>query len=229
MLALLWLTPALPLLGFVILFATAGRLPASAVAAVGVGSVGLSAVIALIITASFLTTPPEGDFYRQVLWRWIAIGSFNPEVAFRLDPLSLVMMLVITFVGFLIHLYSSEFMAGDEGYSRFFASMNLFVAAMLILVLADDLLLLYAGWEGVGLCSYLLIGFWFNKPAAAAAARKAFLVTRIGDVGLMLGILLLWYSFGYHLTYDALFQEVRDRQAAGTLDGTTITAACLLL
>ncbi len=226
MLALLWLTPALPLLGFVILFATAGRLPASAVAAVGVGSVGLSAVIALIITASFLTTPPEGDFYRQVLWRWIAIGSFNPEVAFRLDPLSLVMMLVITFVGFLIHLYSSEFMAGDEGYSRFFASMNLFVAAMLILVLADDLLLLYAGWEGVGLCSYLLIGFWYRDPANGAAARKAFIVTRIGDTDMVVGLILLFTRLGT-LAIPELMERAPQAWPAGS--ATATAAAALLL
>src|SRR5579884_1419371 len=226
MLALLWLTPALPLLGFVILFATAGRLPASAVAAVGVGSVGLSAVIALIITASFLTTPPEGDFYRQVLWRWIAIGSFNPEVAFRLDPLSLVMMLVITFVGFLIHLYSSEFMAGDEGYSRFFASMNLFVAAMLILVLADDLLLLYAGWEGVGLCSYLLIGFWYRDPANGAAARKAFIVTRIGDTAMVVALFLLFTHLGTLQIQDLMRAASQNWMAGSVLP---VTAAFLLL
>src|SRR5579885_1475261 len=225
MLALLWLTPALPLLGFVILFATAGRLPASAVAAVGVGSVGLSAVIALIITASFLTTPPEGDFYRQVLWRWIAIGSFNPEVAFRLDPLSLVMILVIAFVGFLIHLYSSEFMGGDEGYSRFFAYMNLFVAAMLVLVLADNLLLLYLGWEGVGLCSYLLIGFWYRDPANGRAGQKAFIVTRAGDVAMAIGLFLLFHSLGT-LRIPELLARASAEWAAGS--PLAIAAAALL-
>ena len=106
-------------------------------------------------------------------------------------PLSLVMIFVITFVGFLIHLYSAEFMQDDEGYSRFFAYMNLFVGSMLTLVLADNLLLLYLGWEGVGLCSYLLIGFWYKDPANGAAARKAFIVTRIGDTVMAIGLFLL--------------------------------------
>jgi NADH-quinone oxidoreductase subunit L len=114
-----------------------------------------------------------------------------------LDALSLVMMLVVTVVGFLIHLYSARYMAGEEeGYSRFFASMNLFMAAMLTLVLADNLLLLYLGWEGVGLCSYLLIGFWYRDPANGLAARKAFVVTRVGDAAMTIGIILLFTSLG---------------------------------
>src|SRR6202012_5453694 len=110
--------------------------------------------------------------------------------------LSLVMMLVITGVGFFIHLFSTEFMEGEEGYARFFAYLNLFVAAMLLLVLCDNLLSLYAGWEGVGLCSYLLIGFWWREPANGLAARKAFIVTRIGDTAFMIGLLLLATRFG---------------------------------
>jgi NADH-quinone oxidoreductase subunit L len=151
------------------------------------------------------------------------------EIALRADPLSASMLAMITFVGTLIAIFAVGYMHGEGGYPRFFAAVALFIFSMTTLVLADNLILLYAGWEGVGLCSYLLIGFWFSKPAAAAAARKAFLVTRIGDVGLMLGILLLWYSFGYHLDYDGLFAAVRKQQAAGTLDTSTLTIACLLL
>ena len=114
---------------------------------------------------------------------------------FYLDALSLVMMLVVTFVGFLIHLYSAEFMIEDEGYSRFFAYMNLFVASMLTLLLADNLLLLYLGWEGVGLCSYLLIGFWYGDPANGAAARKAFIVTRVGDTAMLIGLVSAFHEF----------------------------------
>jgi NADH-quinone oxidoreductase subunit L len=148
---------------------------------------------------------------------------------FRVDPLSAAMLAMITFVSSLIVIFAVGYMHGDGGYPRFFAAVSLFIFSMTLLVLADNLILLYAGWEGVGLCSYLLIGFWFNKPSAAAAARKAFLVTRIGDVGLMLGILLLWYSFGFHLDYDSLFATVQRQHANGTLDTTTITTACLLL
>ena len=111
--------------------------------------------------------------YTQTLWTWIDVGSFRPQIAFYLDALSLVMMLVVTFVSFLIHLYSAEFMRTDEGYSRFFAYMNLFVACMVTLLLADNLLLLYLGWEGVGLCSYLLIGFWYQDPVNGLRGAKS--------------------------------------------------------
>src|SRR5581483_8017200 len=114
----------------------------------------------------------------------------------RLDALSLVMTFVVKFVGFLIHLYSAEFMLGDEGYSRFFAYMNLFVACMVTLLLADNLLLLYLGWEGVGLCSYLLIGFWYADRKNGLAARKAFIVTRVGDTAMAVGLFLLFHNLG---------------------------------
>jgi NADH-quinone oxidoreductase subunit L len=149
--------------------------------------------------------------------------------ALRADPLSASMLAMITFVGTFIAIFAVGYMHGDPGYPRFFAEVSLFVFSMTLLVSANNLILLYAGWEGVGLCSYLLIGFWFNKQSAADAARKAFLVTRIGDVGLMLGILLLWYSYGFRLDYDSLFNAVRMREAAGTLDTGTLTTACLLL
>jgi NADH-quinone oxidoreductase subunit L len=190
MLALLWLVPALPLLGCLLLLLSPARTSERATSAIGVGSTGFAALIAILIGYSFVTAPPQGRIYEQVLWQWI--GDFTPQVVLRLDALSLVMMLVITFVGFVIHLYSAEFMATDEGYARFFAYMNLFVAAMLVLVLANNLLVLYAGWEGVGLCSYLLIGFWYRNPDNGHAARKAFLITRIGDTALLVGLLLLF-------------------------------------
>ena len=138
MLGILALVPALPLLGFAILFVTAGLLPRRWIEAVGVGSVGLSAILALIVTVVFLGSPQP---YSEIVWNWIAVEAFTPHIGFYLDALSLVMMLVVTFVSFLIHLYSAEFMSEDEGYSRYFAYMNLFVASMLVLVLADNLLL----------------------------------------------------------------------------------------
>jgi NADH-quinone oxidoreductase subunit L len=123
-------------------------------------------------------------------------GGFRPGIAFYLDSVSLIMILVVTFVGFLIHLYSVEYMHDDEDYARFFAYMNLFVASMLTLVLADNLLLLYLGWEGVGLCSFLLIGFWYRDPRNVKAARKAFFVTRCGDTAFALGLFLLFTHLG---------------------------------
>ncbi|HYP63389.1 MAG TPA: NADH-quinone oxidoreductase subunit L, partial [Acidocella sp.] len=134
--------------------------------------------------------------YQQSLWHWLDVGGVSVQIGLRLDPLSLVMMLVITGVGFLIHLFATEFMEGEEGYGRFFAHLNLFVAAMLLLVLADDFLVLYTGWEGVGLCSYLLVGFWWRDPANGLAARKAFIVTRIGDTAFLIGLLLIASQLG---------------------------------
>ena len=147
-------------------------------------------------------------------------------MAFYLDAVSLLMILVVTWVALLIHIYATAYMEGDEGYSRFFAYMNLFVAAMLILVLADNLLLLYLGWEGVGLCSYLLIGFWYRDPANGRAARKAFLVTRVGDTAMAVGLFLLFHTLG---TLD--IQEVMQRALAQwpVGSGLAVAAAALLL
>jgi NADH-quinone oxidoreductase subunit L len=191
MFKLLWMIPALPLLSSLILILTQGRLQRSTVALLGVGSVGLAALIALAQAAVFLQQP-EGTAYTQLLWHWIALGSFQPDFSLYLDGLSLVMMLVVTCVGFLIHLYASGYMYPDPSYSRFFAYMNLFLASMLILVLADNLVFLYVGWEGVGLCSYLLIGFWYQDPENGQAARKAFVVTRVGDTAMVIGLFLIF-------------------------------------
>src|SRR5262247_4166752 len=196
MLRLLWLIPALPFAGFLILALAGPRFTRTGVAIIGVGSVCGAAILAILLGVSFIGSPPDHYSYSQTLWSWITIGGFAPKIAFHLDALSLVMMLVITFVGFLIHLYSAEFMIAEEGYSRFFAYMNLFVGSMLTLVLADNLLLLYLGWEGVGLCSYLLIGFWYKDPANGSAARKAFIVTRVGDTAMAVGLFLLFTHLG---------------------------------
>ncbi len=196
MLHALWLVPAFPLLGAAILMLSGGWLAPRSISLLGVLPCAASAVVATMIAIGFMTAPPSGHAYTELLWRWVAIGGFNPAIGLYLDPLSLVMCLVVTIVGSLILLYSTEFMAGDEGYNRFFVSMNLFVAAMLVLLLANDLLFLYVGWEGVGLCSYLLIGFWYKNPANGRAARKAFIVTRIGDTGLMIGLFVLFTHLG---------------------------------
>ena len=214
MLEFLWLIPVLPLAGFMLLVLFGRRISNGAVGWIAVGSVGLSAIFAAIVGISFITSPPAGNCWSQTLWTWFKIGDFSPGIAFYLDSLSVVMMLVVTFVGLLIIIYSTAFMAGDEGYSRFFAYMNLFIASMLILVLADNLLFLYLGWEGVGLCSYLLIGFWYKNSQNGRAAIKAFLVTRIGDTAMAIGLFLLFASFGT-LDIQSLAQQIS--QSAGRL------------
>ena len=202
------------------------RISKKVAAVIGVASIAASAVISILITWSFLVSPPPGDSYTQVLWTWIDVAGFRPQIAFYLDALSLIMTLVVTFVSFLIHLYSAEFMIESEGYSRFFAYMNLFVASMVTLLLADNLLLLYLGWEGVGLCSYLLIGFWYTDPANGLAARKAFIVTRIGDTAMIIGLFLLFRHLGT-LHIQELMHRAAEQWSAGS--ALPIAAAALLL
>ncbi|MGH9452319.1 MAG: NADH-quinone oxidoreductase subunit L [Terriglobia bacterium] len=193
---LLWLVPALPFAGAFVLIVFGPRMASRAVAIIGPGVIAASAVITILITIAFLRNPPPNHAYTQDLWTWFDVGGFHPHIGLYLDALSLLMSLVVTFVSFLIHWYSTEFMEGDEGYSRFFAYMNLFVGSMLVLLLGNNLLLLFLGWEGVGLCSYLLIGFWYTDAANGRAARKAFYVTRVGDTAMTLGLLLLFTHLG---------------------------------
>jgi NADH-quinone oxidoreductase subunit L len=209
------LVPALPLLSFLIIALFGRLLPKRLVAVLGVGSVSLSAILTIISGIDFLSSPPAGGSYTAFLYTWMSSGSFTASIAFMLDPLSLVFCFVITFVGALIHIYSVEFMSEDDGFARFFAYMNLFVGSMLILVLADNLLLLYLGWEGVGLCSYLLIGFWYKEPENGYAARKAFIVTRIGDTAMILGLFLLFISFGT-LDIQDLMQQASMKWVTGS-------------
>ena len=226
MLELLWLVPAIPFAGALVLAVLGARMSHRSVTTVGVGTVAASAIISLLITGAFLSSPPATGMYTQTLWAWIDVGSFRPQIAFYLDALSLVMMLVVTFVSFLIHLYSAEFMRTDEGYSRFFAYMNLFVACMVTLLLADNLLLLYLGWEGVGLCSYLLIGFWYQDPVNGRAGRKAFIVTRVGDTAMAIGLFLLFHSLGT-LRIQDLLHAAQVQWSTGS--AYAIAAAALLL
>ncbi len=191
----LWLVPFLPFLGFLVLSFGGTKIPRRLAAIIGSGTVGLGALLTIIAGIHFLSSPPEGHFFDLKLWTWVNVGGFSPSIAFHFDALTFVFMFVITFVGFLIHVYSAEYMWEDEGYSRFFAYMNLFVFAMLTLVMADNLVLLYLGWEGVGLCSFLLIGFYYKENPNGAAARKAFIVTRVGDTAMALGLFLLIIHF----------------------------------
>jgi NADH-quinone oxidoreductase subunit L len=222
MLKLLPLIPLFPLISSVLLMVTVGKMPKRLVAILGAGSVGLSAIATLLVGLAFLDS---GQPYHQVLWTWMQVGTFSPDIAFYLDGLTLVMMSVITGVGFLIHLFSAEFMEEDASYSRYFAYLNMFVFAMLVLVMADNLLLLYLGWEGVGVCSYLLVGFWYQHPDNGLAARKAFVVTRVGDTAMALGLFLLFTELGT-LDIQPMAAAANSKWQVGD---TLPVLACLLL
>ncbi|MGH8541021.1 MAG: NADH-quinone oxidoreductase subunit L, partial [Stenotrophobium sp.] len=219
------LTFIFPLLGFVLLAFTRGRMTENAAAVIGVGTVGLSALVTLALAVQFLDHPPAGGAYTLVLWTWMNVAGFTPQFALRLDQLSLVMMSVITGVGFFIHLFASWYMRGDDGYPRFFSYMNLFIASMLFLVLGDNLLFLYFGWEGVGLSSYLLIGFWYKDPANGLAARKAFVVTRVGDTFMAIGLFLLFRELGTLNIQDLMLRA----SAVWPQGSETLTIIALLL
>jgi NADH-quinone oxidoreductase subunit L len=215
---ILWLIPCLPLAGAVINGLLGKRLPARLVHFVGCANVFLAFLLSV---AGFFTLlgieEPHQRFLIQPLYQWILTvwhqGSFSLQVAFRLDPLSMTLCLVVTGVGFLIHLYSVGYMAGDESQARYFAYLNLFTFSMLLLILADNLLLMFVGWEGVGLCSYLLIGFWFTDLEKAQAGMKAFIVNRVGDFGFFVGLMLLFWTLfeGSKGTITGLgFQQLRE-------------------
>ena len=214
----LYLTFLAPLAGFLLLAFSRGRLGENAAACIGAGSVGVSALVTALAAAQF-SAPVT-----QVLWTWMHIGDFAPRFALYLDGLSLTMLGVVTGVGFLIHVFASWYMRGEEGYSRFFAYMNLFVASMVMLVLADNLAFLYLGWEGVGICSYLLIGFYYRTVANGNAAIKAFLVTRVGDVFMAIGLFILLSQLG---TLD--IQELLARAPARFASGDPLIVAATLM
>lgn len=220
------LIPAIPLLGFLILALFGQKLSRRTAGFIGAGSIGIVALLTLIVAAGFYKSLPQVKSYSVVLWEWINADNLKADISFSLDALSLVFCFVITFVGFLIHIYSIGFMAKDEGFTRFFAYMNLFVGSMLILVLADNILLMYLGWEGVGLCSYLLIGFWYKEPSNGYAARKAFIITRIGDTAMIIGIFILFLNFGT-FNINELMQQASEKWVAGS-SLAVITAALLL-
>src|SRR5882724_3899900 len=217
--ATLWLIPAFPLAGFLLAVCAgrARRLVAIAAPAV----VGASFAVACAAVMRLLGAPAGARLVDPV-YTWIAAGPFAADVAFRIDALAAAMVLVVTGVGFLIHVYSVGYMADDDSLPRFFAYLNLFMFAMLLLVLADNLVLLFVGWEGVGLCSYLLIGFWYEKDENAAAGKKAFIVNRIGDVGFLLGMFLLFWSTVDGTTMSLDFAHIESHM--GPLTGGTATA-----
>src|SRR6266478_4817564 len=190
----LWLIPLLPLIGAAINGLFGRRFPQRIVSSIALAFPGASFLMALWIASRFSSLAAIPHI--ETLGRWIQAGSFSVDFAYQLDQLSMIMLLVVTGVGFLIHIYSVGYMAHEGGYYRFFGYMNLFMFAMLTLVLANNMLLMFVGWEGVGLCSYLLIGFYFLKKSASDAGKKAFIVNRIGDAGFILGILLTAVTLG---------------------------------
>jgi NADH-quinone oxidoreductase subunit L len=220
------LIPAIPFLSFLILALLGHRMSRKLAGMVGAGSIGIIAILTFIAGAGFLKSLPDIKSYSVNIWEWINAGNLKVDIAFSLDALSLVFCFVITFVGFLIHVYSIGFMAKDEGFTRFFAYMNLFIGSMLVLVLADNILLMYLGWEGVGLCSYLLIGFWYKEPANGYAARKAFIITRVGDTAMIIGIFILFVNFGT-VNINELMQHASEKWVAGS-SIAVLTAALLL-
>ena len=226
MASLVWLTVALPLLGFLANGALALRRPGAknAVSAVGVGVLVASFVVAVGVFVQLWRDPPHAPIIVS-LWRWLPVGSLQIDMAFQVDQLSAVMLLVVTGVGSLIHLFSVGYMREDPGYARYFAYLNLFVVFMLVLVLGSSFPVMFIGWEGVGLCSYLLIGFWFSDKVNADAGKKAFIVNRIGDFGFLIAMFMIWNSLGT-LTFTGMVDKAPALLAAG---GGTVTAITLFL
>ena len=185
-----------PLLGFIILGLVGRTLSRSTILAIAWTACGVAFLFALLNFLSMLGTPVAGRVNDAVYYTWVVSGDFQVPFGQLLDPLSATMLLVITGVGFLIHIYSAGYMEGDPGFWRFFAYLNFFIFAMVLLVSADNFLFLLIGWGLVGLASFLLIGFWFQRRAAADAARKALIINIIGDFGLMLAIFLIFIHFG---------------------------------
>src|SRR5438034_5195332 len=210
MLQVAWLIPLLPFIAFWVILFRGRRLPGEG-AYVAIGALGLSGLLSLVILGQVMF----GGRY-QATMVWAMMGDRPLAVGYAVDPLTAVMLFVVTVVGSLIFIYSVGYMHADPRYPRFFAYLSLFAASMLLLVLANNFLVLYAGWELVGLCSYLLIGFWFERPAATRASMKAFVTTRVGDFFMFLGILLLFFTVG-SLQFDAVFAPVRPGSLGGRL------------
>lgn len=222
----LWLIPAIPLFGAVVLL-LAGRRSNRWGHLLGCGTALASFVLGAAVFAEMLGADADARDSRQTLFEWISVGQLQVDMGLRIDQLSVCFVLLITGVGTLIHLYSVGYMSHDPERRKFFAYLNLFLAAMLVLVLADNFLVLYLGWEGVGLASYLLIGFWQYKPSAATAAKKAFVVNRVGDIGLLIALMIMFATFGT-LDYDAVFAAVPDASEgiATALGLMLLLAAC---
>src|SRR5467141_4405429 len=226
MLEYLWVVPLLPLLGSAVNGLLGAKWPNKFVNGVAIGSTGLSFLCALEAVREFFESGQM--LFHKEFFTWIAAGNFRAGFDLQMDQLAVVMVLVVTGVGWLIHIYATGYMAHEGGYYRFFSYLNLFMFFMLILVLAANYVLLFVGWEGVGLCSYLLIGFYFLRKSAADAGKKAFIVNRIGDFGFMLGMFLLFKTFGT-LDFVPLFAKATPMPADAMGHLGMFTVACLLL
>ena len=222
---LIWLIPLFPVVGFLVNGLVGKRLPKSVVGIIGAGAVLLSFVFSAAAVLQLAQLPVEERSHTVKLYQWFDAGAahtlggevarFQVDFGFLLDPLSSVMILVVTGIGFLIHVYSTGYMHDEDGFYRFFAYLNLFMFSMLTLVLGNNYLMMFVGWEGVGLCSYLLIGYYFHKKSAGDAAKKAFVVNRVGDWGFSIGIMLIFVAFGT-IEFNAVGEAVREGLAAGS-------------
>jgi NADH-quinone oxidoreductase subunit L len=217
------LIPLFPLIGFTLVALNVKRLPHGVASTIACGSVLLSFLAAVMVFTTLLGLPEAERSITVTAFEWIKAGNFSASMSFLIDPLSSIFLLIITGVGFLIHVYSIGYMHDDAGFNRFFSYLNLFVFFMLLLVMGSNYLVMFIGWEGVGLCSFLLIGFWFKNQSYNDAANKAFIMNRIGDLGLLLGIFLIFINFGT-LQYAGVFSQV-----PGSFSTETITLITILL
>jgi NADH-quinone oxidoreductase subunit L len=222
-----WLIPLFPAIGFVFNGFLGRRLGKGFVSWVGPSAIGLSFLTSILIFFELVGRPPTERVFEKVIFDWVVSGSLQTVIGYQIDPLSILMALVVSGVSFFIHIYSVGYMHDDPGYPRYFTYLNLFVFMMLNLILANNFLLMFVGWEGVGLCSYLLIGFWFEKDSASNAGKKAFVVNRVGDFGFILGMFLLFTSLGKHGIWTLDFTEVFAN--AHRLDTSTVTMITILL
>ena len=219
------LIPLFPAVGFALNLFFGRRLSKGTVGWIACGAIGLSFLVSLLVFVDLLNLPPANRSVEKILYTWILSGEFQANVGFLVDPLSMVMMMVVSGVSFVIHIYSHGYMHDDPDYPRYFTYLNLFVFFMLILVSANNFLLLFVGWEGVGLCSYFLIGFWYEKKSASDAGKKAFIVNRIGDYGFLLAIFLIFVTFGT-IDFKAVFAAAPEKLALG--EGMVTLIALLL-
>src|ERR1700722_2458685 len=224
----LWIIPLLPLTGAAVNGIFGGRWSKSVISAVALASTTLAFAAALEAVREFFTLSPDQIPWIKTYFTWISAGGFQADFALQVDQLTVIMLLVVTGVGWLIHIYSTGYMHEDPGYRRFFSYLNLFMFFMLLLVLAANYLVMFVGWEGVGLCSYLLIGFYYLKQSATNAGNKAFWVNRVGDFGFLLGLLLILRTFG-SLDFATVLPRAAAMSGAPVGQFGTLTAIALLL
>lgn len=227
-----WLIPLFPLIGFLINGLFGKKIKNEAViGGIGTLMIFMSFIVSCGILMQMIGLPPEQRVFEKVIFPWIHSGNLKADMAFLVDPLSVVMIMVVTGVGSLIHLYSIGYMHGEEGFYRFFAYLNLFCMSMLLLVLGNNMLVMFIGWEGVGLCSYLLIGYYFHKKSAGDAAKKAFVMNRVGDFGFLIGLFTLFWWFGSnHNIWTINFTEIKAASHLLPYGGVvTVATLCFFL